>query len=300
MSISHFKKIPNHHSQVADANPLQRLLYWIVERHKIHLRKQAGAPKPWTEDPILQDYFFTNPYRENDKTTVWFRENIREPLRNEPNVLFATIVFRWFNYIPTGQLLINHDLIHTWNTDCALEVFKDKPKIFTGAFMVKSPNGVYPKTRGIGNCIDVVQKDIPNLIDRITKTPTLESTFRDLLRYPYLGDFMAYEVVTDLRHTHFLQKASDVNTWCSLGPGGIRGFRRLFNLTPITHSPPDKLDAMLIDLRQILPIINEWLVHVYRMPQFEMRELEHSLCEFDKYERARLNEGKLKRNYPGR
>ena len=32
-------------------------------------------------------------------------------------------------------------------------------------------------------------------------------------------------------------------------------------------------------------------------PGWSMREVEHWLCEFDKYERARLGEGKMKRKY---
>jgi hypothetical protein len=35
------------------------------------------------------------------------------------------------------------------------------------------------------------------------------------------------------------------------------------------------------------------------LPKFEAREIEHSLCEFDKAERVRFGEGKRKRSYPG-
>jgi hypothetical protein len=52
--------------------------YWISERHSIFLRRQEGKPKPWTDDPILRDYKFTNPFRENDRGTVWLRENFLE------------------------------------------------------------------------------------------------------------------------------------------------------------------------------------------------------------------------------
>jgi hypothetical protein len=81
-------------SKVSSLSTEARFLYWIRERHSIYLRRKAGKPKPWTDDAILQNYFFTNPYRENDKTTVWFRETIREPLRNDPRVLMATVIFQ--------------------------------------------------------------------------------------------------------------------------------------------------------------------------------------------------------------
>jgi hypothetical protein len=33
------------------------------------------------------------------------------------------------------------------------------------------------------------------------------------------------------------------------------------------------------------------------MPSVEMRDIEHSLCEFDKYERVRLGEGRPRMKY---
>lgn len=35
------------------------------------------------------------------------------------------------------------------------------------------------------------------------------------------------------------------------------------------------------------------------MPPFEMRQVEMSLCEYDKYVRLLLGDGKSKRSYPG-
>src|SRR5262245_1677713 len=121
MNTEDVKKLP----------PLGIFLYWVRERHQIHLRRKAGMSPPWTDDEILQSIFFTNPYREHDKTTVWFRENVRDPLRNDPRVLFATIIFRWFNYIPTGEILKETDLqipvrrfglLEHWQPELALKI----------------------------------------------------------------------------------------------------------------------------------------------------------------------------------
>lgn len=301
--------IPQHFSRLNEHTPIERLVYWMIERHRIYLQRQAGAAPPWTSDPILQNYFFTNPYRENDKTTKWFRDAIREPLGHgpsNPSVLMATIIFRWFNYIPTGRILLQEDLLRNWNTERAVKVFDGVPKVFTGAFMVKSPNGVYPKVRGIGQCIDKIKADERTILQHIEKHPTLQSTFELLRQYPYMGNFMAYEVVTDLRHTYLLQKAPDINTWCSLGPGGVRGYHRITQhhqksswnpkLNPVSHVLSQKMPEVLSILQVILEEVRKVIAYK-RMPHIEMRELEHSLCEFDKYERARLQEGKLKRNF---
>ena len=46
-----------------------RLLYWMAERERIRLRPQAGQPAPWSNDPILRDWSFTNVRREDDRVT---------------------------------------------------------------------------------------------------------------------------------------------------------------------------------------------------------------------------------------
>lgn len=301
------------------ANNYLRFRYWIVERHNIHLRRQQGALPPWSNDPVFQSSFFTNPYRENDKTTIWFRENVREGLSTQSEVLMATIIFRWFNYIPTGEVLLGRDskvyhgstaeglgwgnmnnLLIDWNPTEVKRRLKTLKKIVTGAFMVKTPNGM-TKVDGLCWCIDNVKKDEQYLLSELYphKHSTLEYAHQLLTKYPYLagGGFMAYEVVTDLRHTYLLWGASDIDTWCNIGPGAIRGLNRLLGV-PITQAPPHRF---LEILRVLLKYINDpiWGLPTH-MPRFEMREIEHSLCEYDKYERVVAGDGKSKRNFNGR
>ena len=42
---------------------------FMREREAIRLRRLEGAPPPWTEDPILREFSFTNIKREHDKTS---------------------------------------------------------------------------------------------------------------------------------------------------------------------------------------------------------------------------------------
>ena len=39
----------------------------ITERYKIKLKRDAGNPKPWTDNKILQNYSFTNVFREKNE-----------------------------------------------------------------------------------------------------------------------------------------------------------------------------------------------------------------------------------------
>ena len=41
---------------------VERFFYWIDERIRIQERKDQGDAWPWTDDPILQEYKFTNAF----------------------------------------------------------------------------------------------------------------------------------------------------------------------------------------------------------------------------------------------
>jgi len=50
-----------------DAESLDLFWQFIAERQKVWYRRVVeGRPAPWTDDDILQEYRFTNVYRELD------------------------------------------------------------------------------------------------------------------------------------------------------------------------------------------------------------------------------------------
>ncbi len=253
---------------------IERFLYWVRERHNIYLRRERGEPRPWTDDEVLQTWFFTNPYRENDKTTVWFREHVREPLRNDPRVLMATLIFRRFNYIPTGELLLEY--LTEWNADSVLAILKRQPKVFTGAFKISSPH-CEPKLPAIVRLIDKQWRRRDELLQEVEAATTLRDAWMALQSEHHKG-FMSYEVVSDLRWTYLLEDATDILTWCHVGPGARRGLNRLG-----LH------DSSLPELLRICR---------QEFPDFEMRDVEHSLCEYHKYETASHGDGRMKRRAP--
>lgn len=309
MNVDYVKALP----------PISRFWYWIKERHQIHLKRKAGKPKPWTDDKVLQTKFFTNPYRENDKVTVWFRENIREPLRNDPRVLFATVAFRWFNLPQTAVWLMDDTLASNPNPEshweyagnlltnwCPKEAMdrlgyhrERKAQIFTGAYMINSPGGE-KKLEAIIRRVNNVWEKRDELLSDIVSGPTsLEWAHGCLTDFDGMGGFMAYEVVCDLRHTYLLEHATDKTTWCNPGPGAVRGLYRIlgreFEKGNNSTSPPVPAD-FLAQCARLLSLSQKMLPH---MPAFEMREIEHSLCEWDKYERVLWGDGKSKRTFKG-
>ena len=271
---------------------IERYFDFINERHLIYLRKIRKEPFPWTEDPILQRYKFTNVFRENDATTVWFRENIRDPLRDETEVALATIIFRWFNLIETGKVLVEHNLHREWDSDKCYSALVNQPQWVTGAYIIKTPNGM-DKLQGVCWSIDQIVHDKERFINELfASTSSLEEQWELLLPYPYMGPFMAYEVVTDWRHTWLGDEAKDITTWANPGPGAKRGLNRIFGRD---LNKQIKNHLFIEEMKDLLEMSSNF-VHG-QVPTLEMREIEHCLCEFDKYERVRNGQGKPRSIY---
>lgn len=280
-------------------NGLERFFATARERYHILLRRRAGNKPPWTGDPIFQDFRFCNVFREDDRTTAWFRERIRGPLAEDgARVLLATVAFRWFNRIETGERLLAAGALPDWDEFRARAALVGVAPLVTGAYMIKTPAGLV-KFEGIAACLRPVAEQAPVMAAAIREEGTLEAAHRFVRRWPFLGGFMAYEVVTDLRHTALLDHAPDIDSWCHLGPGATRGLGRVafedpkhWNQGTAAHQ-----EQMLEAARDILRC-SRMAVHWPReWPRWEMREVEHWACEYDKYERTRLGEGAPKQRY---
>ena len=85
-------------------------LYWqfAAERQRIYRSRLSNDPPPWTSDPILSKYRFTNAYRASDRVSqylirhVIYREDL--PTTND-EVFFRILLFKLFNRISTWEVL---------------------------------------------------------------------------------------------------------------------------------------------------------------------------------------------------
>jgi hypothetical protein len=249
------------------------------ERHNIYLLIIKGAPWPWTDDPILREFYFCNIFRELDKTTAWFRDNIRGELENSFKVIMATVIFRWFNNIPAGKIIWNYNLYTDWYSPTAKLYLSELHPIVTGAYIIKTPDGM-DKLTGVCWCIDQMWEKREEIKDYFTTCDYLEQGWDYLKQFPYMGPFMAYEVITDLRHTCVLRKAHDICGWANIGPGAKRGLEYL---------------EMDITQESLLKLLGQ-STRAFPHQQMEMRDIEHTLCEYAKYRNA-LAGKRLKRRY---
>jgi hypothetical protein len=276
---------------------INRFFWYAQERYTIMCRRNGNQAAPWTQDPILQQYRFCNVFREDDKVTSWLRNSFRSPWRSNPIVIPGVIAFRFFNRIESGEILLREGLLSSWRPEALRAAFKGVKPIVGAAYIIKTPNGK-SKLEGIIEILDKVWN--AHYDTSLTETVLSLSTMEDMVSYletfPYIGKFTAYEIACDLQYTEFF-KPVDTMAWANPGPGAQRGLQRLCygKLGPKLYD-----SVMLTMMQHLLRMSQQVLYWPGHWPRWDMRTVEHTLCEFDKYERARLGEGTPKQKFEGR
>lgn len=291
---------------------VERFFYWINERHSIYLKKEAGESWPWTDDVILQTYKFTNVFRELDKGTIWLRENWLEPFADDPKLYFNIAMYRQFNWPPTmeriGYIIDSMEddsnyfphHVNVWNPRQLTKIVEDYQhagnQVWTGAYMIRgqyiNPTGVLWTSKA--------QYMFHQVLDPVWNAPepewkTLQESWQWWQQFEGFGPFLGYEIVTDMRHTRYLKNAPDIMTWANPGPGAMRGIKRLYGMAVDAHRSDFTYGFYIEVMKFLLDMsANHTGDHV---PAMEMRDIEHSLCEFDKYERVRLGQGRPRSKY---
>lgn len=296
------------------------LFRFANERQHIYRMKVAGKLKPWTDDPIFQNYRFSNAYRELDKTTVWIAKNWREPYHTSALGWFAMCVARYFNWPATLEeigypvpwqperiikmLYKNHTVklskmmskSHK-NTPYKIERIQTKisPQIFGGAYFL---NSIGPKIESIVNDrLTPLWEERRSIMVALSAQSSLRGVHGIFMEQHGFGSFMAAQVVADLKYTPLFseRKMYDWWTWAASGPGSKRGLNRVVDRDLNASWTEAGWLECLTELRnELLPMVKK-----AKMPVPHAQDVQNWLCEFDKYERVRLGEGRPKQKYPG-
>ena len=262
---------------------------YMEERLRILHNKQSGI-KPHTSDPILQTWSFCNVFREDDRTTVWFRENIRDEWSDYPYMaLFSVAAFRWFNRIETGETLVAHNLIADWDPEVAEREIGKQDKITCSAYRTKTkPLG---KLKGTVSTIDDFYEDLGEHTNNLLDIKYLQDQYHYLMGIPWLGEFSAYQFLTDLVFTDISNHCRDKNIWAAAGPGAQRGLNRIHNRD---LGYQQNQTQWLLEIREVEKQVK--LELPWDFPFLRTMDIQHNLCEYDKYHRV-LEGGRMKRKY---
>jgi thymidylate kinase len=213
--------------------------YWrfATERQKVFFKKLVGEPMPWTNDPILSTFKFTNAYRASDRTSQYLIRHViyRDDLPSTPEeVFFRIILFKIFNKIETWQLLEKKlgKILHAEYSfkrydEVLTETLEQSQTIYSAAYIMPSGGKTLGHTRKHRNHLRLIERMMADeLPKKLTDAPNMHQGFDLLREYPTIGNFLAYQFITDVNYseiTHF-----DEMSFVVPGPGALDGIRKCF------------------------------------------------------------------------
>jgi hypothetical protein len=225
-------------SSLAPARPTEvydTFWYFAAERQASFFERLKGRPYPWTEDPILRRYKFTNAYRASDRVSQYLIRNvIYGGNQDAREVFFRTILFKVFNRIETWEMLEDEFGSVTY-ADYSFEGYdavltraiEGGRRIFSAAYIMPSGGKRAGSPRKHSRFLELLEWMMEDAVpERLTEVRNMREAFELLHSYPMIGDFLAYQYVTDLNY-------SDITDFGEMefvmpGPGARNGIRKCF------------------------------------------------------------------------
>ncbi|QDP61587.1 MAG: hypothetical protein Tp138OMZ00d2C19078261_48 [Prokaryotic dsDNA virus sp.] len=309
---------------------VSRFFDYMKEREAIRLRKEADRiallefedPQgpPWTDDPILREYKFTNVRRHHDWTSDMLRSTFySDHFNDDPKDIIMMCAFaRYFGRFEFIEHMgwITYDMWADGWFDAVKDEAQDwinkREKVFTGAYVITNQGIIAPKYEVVvDHFLTDLHAAVPAILDIVQKTSSWEHTARAMSVIKGFGGtgFMTKEILLDTMMTGFwggdvvtqdersFTYPSDYWSWTPIGPGGVRGAARLLGHEDPGSARMKKDEPMYVILDLVLQQENYWPKEYGKLSP---TDIQFQLCEFDKYERVRLGQGRPRSKYKPR
>lgn len=285
-------------------------LYWYFawERQNIFWKKLNGEEAPWTDDNILQQYKFCNSYRVNDRVSQYLLKNViyNGNIYEDEDMLFRIILFKLFNKEATWELLVNEfgDItLKGFNFERYSKVLNEATlkgvKIYNDAY-ISCANKAFGYDRKHDNHLALLNKmfNEDKIASKIKACKTMKEAFDIIKSYPLIGNFMAYQLVTDINYSEVVDWREDEFTVA--GPGSLRGIKKCFIDTG-DMSNEDIIRYMYERQDEEFKRLNLDFKKIGDRP-LQLIDCQNIFCELDKYCREKVpelksNRTKIKKKY---
>ena len=285
-------------------------LYWYFanERQNIFIKKLNGDTPPWTNDPILKTYKFCNSYRVNDRVSQYLLKNViyNGKTYKDEDMLFRIILFKLFNKESTWELLIKEFKDITLSTfdmkeysNVLTNAINNNIKIYNDAY-ISCATKAFGYDRKHDNHLALLNKMfiIDKVQDKILKCTNMEQAFNIIKSYPLIGNFMAYQLITDINYSNIVDWKEDEFTVA--GPGSLRGIKKCF-IDKGNLSNEDIIRYMYNHQEEEFKRLNLDFKTIGNR-KLQLIDIQNIFCELDKYCREKVpslksNRTKIKKKY---
>ena len=282
--------------------------YFAYERQNIWYKKLKEENPPYTDDKILQEYKFCNSYRVLDRVSQYMLKNVIYNGKEYSNkdMLFRIILFKLFNKESTweylsenlGDITLRDFSFDTYNK-LLLKRKESNEKLYNDAY-ISCANKAFGYEMKHQNHLALLEQMFikDKMQNKIIDCKSMKEAFNILKEYPLIGNFMAYQLVTDINYSEVVNFREDEFTVA--GPGAIRGIKKCFsNLEGATYEDVikymyDVQESEFERLKLKFKYING--------RKLQYIDIQNLFCELDKYLRVRRpdlksNRIKIKKKY---
>lgn len=269
--------------------------YWwfAAERQRIFFRRLRGDAHPWTRNAVLSTYKFTNAYRASDRTSqylirrVIYRHDLPTSARE---VFFRIVLFKLFNKIETWNLLersfgpITFAGYRFKHYDAVLgRAMNSGHRIYSAAYIMPPGTSAFGRAAKHQNHLllleRMMQDDLP---ERLVDSRNMQECFARLRAYPTIGDFLAYQLATDINYSDLTQFTE--MDFVVPGPGARNGLRKCF-LDPGGLNEPELIRFMADIQEQEFQRLGLDFLSLWGRP-LQLVDCQNLFCEVDKYSRV--------------
>jgi|APGre2960657444_1045066.scaffolds.fasta_scaffold00234_10 hypothetical protein len=267
---------------------------WCSLREQALVARRAGQPPPWCPHPLLARFHFCNVSRLDDRGTAAFHAFLRtQRVRSLAGALWCSLVYRRLNRLTTfadwgGRLPLPREAA-AWAAwvarraadPCAAPLFTSKHQQSGGV------EGYLATVRGLAGLQTPPLPGFPHarsLAQALLRCEGAREAHGTLKAHcRHVGDFIAWQVLCDLVEAGQLPQAAS-DDWVALGPGAKAGLQLIFGeggdaehrLRVLQAAQPWALQALRRDSHGGVRCEDG-------APALLLRDLEHSLCEFQKW-----------------
>jgi hypothetical protein len=264
--------------------------YWrfAAARQDIYLRRLRGQRPPWTTDPVLSAWRFTNVFRASDRVSQYLIRHVIYAGDQDPSeVVFRILLFKWFNRISTWELLTERlgplrlaEFDQFLAEKVLTEARRGGERVYSAAYIVPPVPGE-PGPKHAGHLALTVRMLNSDLVRNVVASRSLEELYLLLREWPGIGPFLAFQFAIDINYSAVVDH--DENEFVVAGPGALDGLAKAWPGADL-HRSADLIRITAVEQEQQFARRGLTFTGLFGRP-LKLIDCQNLYCEIGKYAR---------------